>query len=496
MKLRHTPPLSHRRRRTFFVAHSLLIILILLTAPLCGFAQFTTNYQALPIEDTIPPTYLSALNTRLSGAQAAISESNKAVIASIRKYLQNRTDYVISRFNDDYIISDPTLTSSLQRLLKDIYDANPQFKPETHVFVYRSEAVNAVSFGEGTIALTLGLLARMETEGQIAFVLCHELAHYHYKHSDNKIVALSKLYNDKEFKKEVRSIKRSDYEQITKFSKLAKSLELSITHHGREHEFEADSLALRMYRNLTSDVHSPIRTLEILDSADRDEFPNNLDLKTALHTDAYPFKDQWLAYTPSSTWHATSEDNDSTRTHPSCQRRIKALQRQMKSLPACINNKFNADARNTLREHCRFEQVASLVHYKRYGRALFESLKLAARYPDNAYVHAIIGQCLYQHYAHQQNHELGKVLSLPDPRFAENYDRFLTFMHNLRLSELASLSYHYMASRKDRYISNEEFLFGWWMASQTGVGNVASDEIKKAYIKTFPHGKYIKKFNK
>jgi hypothetical protein len=66
----------------------------------------------------------------------------------------------------------------------------------------------------------------------------------------------------------------------------------------------------------------------------------------------------------------------------------------------------------------------------------------------------------------RENHVLGKVLELPDPRFNENYDRFLTFFHRLRLSELENLAYNYVISQDEKYFSDEEFLYATWLCSR------------------------------
>ena len=136
--------------------------------------------------------------------------------------------------------------------------------------------------------------------------------------------------------------------------------------------------------------------------------------------------------------------------------------------------------------------IHSDFHFKDYGRALFRALLLADRYPDNVYLQAVIGKSLYQIFVYQQNHELGKVLELPDPRFPENYDRFLTFVHSLRLMELSSLAYHYVTTRPPMSFEDEEFLYAVWLCSTLQVSKLSPDKVKEEYADRFPRGKYIK----
>jgi hypothetical protein len=118
-------------------------------------------------------------------------------------------------------------------------------------------------------------------------------------------------------------------------------------------------------------------------------------------------------------------------------------------------------------------------------------MMLAENYPQNVHIHAMIGQGLYQLYWSQKNHELGKVLSLPDPRFEENYDRYLSFLHTLRLMELASLSYYYTVTKRKIFGEQEDILYACWLASKTEVSQEDPLKIKTEYIARFPTGKYL-----
>jgi len=468
------------------------IVCVLCLAWTSVFSQFEKNYIPSPIQDTIPAAIYESLQAKLTLDKSRITEPKSQVSTYLKELYTKRTDYVIEQFNNDYFIVDENLSPYLQSILDKIYTANPSLPRETKVYAFRSDAVNAMSYGEGTIAFTLGLLSRMETEAQIAYVLCHELAHYHSHHSDIKMAKFARLNYDKELKRQVKAISKSEYGQYTKFTQLMRSLHISITRHSREKEFEADSIALLFYLNTAYDSHAPIRTLEILDSADISLYRKNIDLKKYFDCENYRFKDQWLSYNPSTTWHASDTDSDSLHTHPSCAKRIIALQRQLKS----HSQKDQQPSKyNTMRTRSEFEQVASAFHFGSFGKALFKSIVLAEHYPNNAYIHALIGQSLYQLYRHQKNHELGKVLALPDPRFDENYDRILTFLHTLRLMELASLAYHYTASKKDTFNTSEDFIYARWLSSHTEVSADYPAQIKSEYISRFPSGKYIALMN-
>lgn len=472
-----------------------LMTVLLWVQWLAAFPQFDNNYIPALVQDTIPVSVHLQLRAKLETDKARIAEPKSQVSAFIRELYEKRTDFVTENFNADYFIVDDELTAYLKTVLDNIYKANPALPRETSVYPFRSSAINAMSFGEGTIAFTLGLLARMETEAQVAFVLCHELAHYHRHHSDLQAANYARLNFDKDVRKKVKQINRSEYGKFTRYQQLMKSLSLSITRHSRDKEFEADSVALLYYLNTSYDLSAPLRTLEILDSADMAPFTANLDLKKHFDLPSYAFKDQWLAYTRSNTWYASqhSGDHDSLRTHPSCTKRIEALKGQLQRTPR-LAGRYNVDHNRSLTRRMatrsEFEMTASMFHFRQYGDALFRSLVMAERYPHNAYLHARISECFYELYTYQKNHELGKVLDLPDARYQENYDRFLTFIHTLRLTELAAIAYHYPLARLERCGNDEYFLYAWWRSAQVEMSQTDPQKIKMEYFSKFPDGRF------
>jgi predicted Zn-dependent protease len=471
------------------------IYLLLLCIGSIANAQVNSIYQAAPIQDTIPEFYSTQIKLRLKADLAKADQQESKIAKSVKELLIQRSDYVIENFNNDLFIVDSLYTGFLQNILANIYKANPQLPREATVFAHRSSASNAISFGEGTIAFTLGLLSQLETEAQIAFVLCHELAHHHANHSNDRILSTAKRNNSDEYKREIKAINKSEYGQYTRFVKLVSALEISISKHGREKEFEADSIALIYFANVSDDMRAPIRTLEILDSLDVDDEAEPLDLKQYFDFPDYPFKESWNDYDTQTTWHhSVSDVPDSLRTHPGCKLRIKALQRQMARMSATSVHSRVLNRDNPVFEQSQFEKIESQYHLKDFGGALFDALVLLENYPANGYLHAMVGKCLYQLYSHQKKHELGKVLPLPDSRFGEPYDRLLTFLHTLRLSELSALTYHYMRSKKDSFYTNEDFLFAYWLCGHANPDKIDLTEIKSDYIRKFPNGKYISQF--
>ena len=64
-------------------------------------------------------------------------------------------------------------------LLKD----NLTLRKELSFYIVKTSEINAFATDRGEIFITIGLLAQIENEAQLAFVLSHEIIHYKNKHA-------------------------------------------------------------------------------------------------------------------------------------------------------------------------------------------------------------------------------------------------------------------------------------------------------------------------
>lgn len=456
-------------------------------------AQFEQNFKPSPFLDTIPGTVAADLAEKLRVDKLSCTDPDRQVNTFLKSLYDKRHEYLVKSINDDLFIMDGDLASYVQSIANEIYAANPQLSRPVQVVVVRSETPNAMSFGEGTIGITLGLLSRLETDAQVAFVLCHEIAHFQAVHSDQHLRELARLNYDKDLKKKIDDVRRTTYNQYSRLKEIFKGMGFSITHHSRGYEFEADSLGLIYLRNTSFNPDAAIRVMEILDSVDVAANEKPVDFKRYFDFKKYPFKEHWVAYTKSDTWHASFKIEDSLKTHPDCDRRITALQRQGKRYAEKNGKDFiSGNGIRHYRISSLFELVESLDHFKEYGRSLYAALQLTQQFPENTYLHAMIGRGLFKLYAAQKIHEFGKVTELPDPRFSESYDRYLTFIHKLRLGELAALSYHYITVAPEKDFEDEEMIYSLWLVSSLPGSEMDQQKVGDDYLSMFPDGRYKK----
>ncbi len=124
------------------------------------------------------------------------------------------------------VVYNDKITGFVQEVLKKVLVSEPDLIPEIKIYIIRSAYLNAFTFHSGEVFITLGLLAQLENEAELAYILSHEVSHYKLRHHVNNVV------NSTNIQKKHRG---SSYSS----SEARELLEFAFS---RELEFEADSL--------------------------------------------------------------------------------------------------------------------------------------------------------------------------------------------------------------------------------------------------------------
>ena len=397
----------------------------------------------------------------------------------------------------DFLFQD-SINQYLDNILQTIVTANPKIKrkKDVQIFLSRYYWPNATCVGEGSLILNIGLLRRLENESQLAFIIAHELAHYTRNHVNKSIRKRVQKLNSLEAQKVIRDLNKDAYNAHERADDFFKDVVFDHRKHSRLFESEADSLAILMLQNTPYDVREGIRTLEILDNIDKEKYPKDLNLAERFDFESYPFRKRWLEKESGLSIKQVDDfawDADSLKTHPDCQRRIVNLKR---IIPANYSNdkqniQTSIDFENLVRV-ADFEIVASAFELGNYGKTIFYALQLLDKYPDNAWLHAIVGICFYDIYVSQENHKLGKYLDLPSNKYKDSYREVLQFIHNLRLKNIANIAYFFIQKNKDAFEEDEYFLYAMILTADLVEDKDEVKFYKKQYLSKYKKGKYVK----
>ena len=165
-------------------------LLLLSTYVLCLQMQAQALvYRPLKAIGDIPDEFLTTSSHKYREQKSRISRTDKAYLRKAQKefYLQSNfaTDELLLSgkvlFNDE-------LSQYLQKIAQVLLADEPKLLSQLRFYVLKSPVPNAFATHRGTIFVNLGLMARLENEAQLAYILAHEIAHFTHEHVIKRFV--------------------------------------------------------------------------------------------------------------------------------------------------------------------------------------------------------------------------------------------------------------------------------------------------------------------
>ncbi|MBI1307494.1 MAG: M48 family metalloprotease [Bacteroidetes bacterium] len=195
----------------------------------------TTNKYALKRKETLDSSYYEPREVRL--ARLRFYEESYYLVDAIKN---NANIYI----NDSYT---KLINDIADELLKD----DPELRNKLYLYAYRAPYVNAFSTDQGDMFFTMGLMAYVHNEAELAFVIGHEIIHYLKQHNTANFSERVKIARG-EGKYQGMNIDRG-IEEVHSFS--------------RELEKEADVLSLDYFLKSDYDPNAVISALNMLKTA-------------------------------------------------------------------------------------------------------------------------------------------------------------------------------------------------------------------------------------
>jgi len=440
------------------------ILLLFFSIVISGLsAQPLLNYTPLPFDSVKLLNIRNSIRQHYQKDSASITGENKKYIVNIYR---ERYENLADMFNDKELMVSPGADGYLASLVNEIFSNNPELKQLGTRFLFsRVYWPNAFSTGEGTIVFNLGLFSRLNNESQVVFVLCHELAHLYLDHGNKAILQYVNTVYSEDFQQELKEIKKSKYEQNKQLDKLEKGLAFKSRRHGRQHESEADSMALVFMQKTGFSVKESLTCLDLLDIIDKDNYPADSGLQKHFNFAEYPFQKKWIkketAFFGGIPDKAiTTREQDSLKTHPDCKDRITRLSPAVAKINAANRKDFVISENRflELKRDFSFELVEFCYTSNRISRCLYYAMELLESNPENVYLVGMIGKCFITMYENQKTHKLNQVVSLPSPYADKNYNTLLEFIQNIRINDMAALGYYFLQSYYSKLSGNENFM--------------------------------------
>ncbi len=375
----------------------------------------------------------------------------------IAENISERKEKFIEKVNDSSFIFNKKINSYLNSILKEIYQANPELdKKDFYFFVEKSQIPNAACYGNGIFTVNLGLFNFINSDDELAFIICHEMAHYYLEHNDKALLKYLETINSKDTKKKVTSVKNKKYGKRKAYSELMDELSLNFLKRSQSVEIEADSLGLLFFKKTKFNINASTSSLENLEKSDNLIFNQESKLKENFNFENYPFKEGWIAkdetlFDLSQKSDDFIKDSDSISTHP-------AIPMRIKKLDVLINQSRKASAANStqikqIKEIIGHISIKNFIDSNRIDLAFYQCLLMFnQQLIDRKEYVLTMSKLLMKTYELKDNHSFGKYVSPVYPFSDEQHlNEIKLFLNNIELKNVKKIGLHFC-------LSNEEYM--------------------------------------
>ncbi|WP_396151332.1 M48 family metalloprotease [Flavobacterium sp.] len=381
----------------------------------------------------------------------------------IRENIQERKAAFLNKISDSSFVFNKRITAYLNTILKEIYTSNPEINNNDFYFLIdKSQLPNAACYGNGIFTVNLGLFKFVNSDDELAYILCHEIAHYVLEHNDKSLLNYFETLNSKENKKKIKVLKNQKYGKRKAYSELIEDLSYNFLMRSQEVEIEADSLGFLIYRNTKFNNNASITSLKNLELSDKLLFNEDPKLKENFNFENYPFKDAWIKKDETLFDITKSSDDfildkDSLSSHPSIPLRIKKLN-------FLINKKTNSIVENTnelneIKKLVSFISISNFIDTNKLDMAFYQSLVMYNQKLIDSKMYAeIMSKLLKKTYELKENHTFGRYVSPIYPFSDELYlNDVKQFLNNLELKNIRKIGLSFCLSNEEIMKNNKEF---------------------------------------
>ena len=338
----------------------------------------------------------------------------------------------------------------LESVLNEIIVSNPELKSKK-IFINfsRDTSPNAYSVGDGTLIVNFDLLNYLDSESELASVICHEISHYVLNHRNKSVTNYVQNMISDETKQEEREIRKQKYNSQKRAEKFVKTVIYSKTSKSREHEIQADSLGVAFLKKTNYNQASVQKLLKHLDDCDKEtDTLKPEDYKKFFTTKNQKFIEEWFEKEDFSKYKYSKEnifkfDVDSLKTHPDCSKRIEKIA-EYKITESKKEFSVNENYFKKLKSVAVYETIYNDFKKKKYGYCFYSCLKLLNKTPNDPFLQKTMSSCLTLLAKSKKDMKFNSYIPRINPKDQTNAEQiFFNFMNNLTVNEIDRLSKDY-----------------------------------------------------
>lgn len=330
--------------------------------------DFSKDYRPVKISGAIPEEFCALSFPKV---EAAIDTLKRGF--GVKFYKKKSTFITESQYEIDALLrsgmilfGDP-LTEYVNKVADNVMKHTPELRNQLRFYVIKSEQVNAFSTAEGIVMVSVGMLAHLENEAQLAFVIAHEVSHFRKKHAISTYIANHQM----QLRGQLSNASLND-------------LLRSMSKHSRSVESEADMDGLELFEQSDYNYDAAFSIFDVFEAGDlafiKAEWSidwlaeKRYQLAKGLHLDEVFVR-------------AVAFD-ELYRTHPLAKERKAALEEKLGNKSYSSRKAFIQfeDLFYDVRQRARFELVRYFNQSRQYVKSLYLNTMLLNEFPQNKYL--------------------------------------------------------------------------------------------------------------
>ena len=440
-------PFTQKYRHNMAILRNLFMWALLLCS-LQTYAQQNLPVYSFLKDDTVlrKKLYDQSLLKKNSLIEQAGTE-NKKVYKGI---YDDIFESIGSMWKSSRVVTEPKSYTYLNDIVKKIVSVNQELQSlDLRIVFTRDWWPNAACMADGSIVFNGGLMVYLQNEAELAFILCHEIAHYYLQHNSKAIKKYVETVTSKEYQSELKRLARQEYGANKELEVLAKTTAFNSRRHSRDNESEADRYAYIFLKKTGYDANGIKTALELLNKIDDSLLYKPISVSQVFNFTDYAFKNKWV--NKESAIFSSMDDRsglskkekDSLKTHPDCLQRIEKLKDSIIQNKAGEGFIVNEKMFTQLKTDFFAEFTEECYQQELLSRNLYYSLQLLQDENKKRLGIYSIVRCLNDIYEAQKIKKLGNKIDSEDASYAASYNELLRLLARIRLEELANVNYYF-----------------------------------------------------
>lgn len=360
----------------------------------CSAQEYLDNFHPLSTYQEIPTGVLQPTFSKINNAQIAAANLKLKTTTeknNVNHFLNNSYYEIDYLLRSGQILFNNEITNYLNEIADLVLKNEPELRQKVQIYLLKSTEVNAYATPQGYIFVSVGLLAQLETESQLAFIIAHEIQHISGNHSIKSVLN--------------QSVKQKNtYENKSENTSRSKQ----ISSYSRKQESEADSIGIDRALKAGYKATGAITSMDVLQLSFIPFTDNKFNFE--LFETEYLKIPRWaLRDSTKAIPYNTDITDDSESTHPNIQNRRKALVESTLNAEGGKNFIVSKERFEKTMHLCRFEIVFLHLVEGDYASSLYLSNVLLQKYPNNQFLEEAFAKSLYGAYAYKINNANSKA---------------------------------------------------------------------------------------